>query len=269
MKRLPRLLPFMPANLASRLLRAGLLLLAALTATQASAAQPITVFAASSLRESMDEAAALYQRTTGTAVTVSYAASSTLARQIAQGAPADVFVSADLAWMDDLQQHDLIDPASRRNLLGNDLVLVAPKASQAQVSLGQPGALSAALGDGRLAVGKTDSVPAGKYAKAALQSLNLWKGVQDKLAESDSVRSALLLVSRGEAPLGIVYGSDAAADPGVRVVATFPAGSHPAIVYPVAALKAGTAPGRAAFVTWLGSAPARAIFEKHGFSLLK
>ncbi|WCE03039.1 molybdate ABC transporter substrate-binding protein [Pseudoxanthomonas sp. JBR18] len=269
MKRLPRLLPFMPAHLASRLLRAGLLLLAALTATQAVAAQPITVFAAASLRESMDEAAALYQRTTGTAVTVSYAASSTLARQIAQGAPADVFISADLAWMDDLQQRDLIDTASRRNLLGNDLVLVAPKASQAQVSLGQSGGLSAALGDGRLAVGKTDSVPAGKYAKAALQSLGQWKGVQDRLAESDSVRSALLLVSRGEAPLGIVYGSDAAADPGVRVVATFPAGSHPAIVYPVAALKAGTAPGRMAFVTWLGSAPARAIFEKHGFSLLK
>ncbi|TAA41354.1 molybdate ABC transporter substrate-binding protein [Pseudoxanthomonas winnipegensis] len=257
-------------RLLPRLLRAGLVLFAATAALAAQAADsaPVTVFAAASLKESMDQAAALYQKTTGTPVTVSYAASSTLARQIEQGAPADVFVSADLEWMDYLQQRALIDPASRRNLLGNTLVLVAPKASTAQVRLTQPGALDKALGDGRLAVGQVNAVPAGKYAKAALTSLRLWDGVQGRLAESDSVRSALLLVSRGESPLGIVYGSDAAADANVRVVDTFPASSHPAIVYPVATLKAGTAPARAAFVQWLGTAPAQAIFRQHGFTVL-
>jgi molybdate transport system substrate-binding protein len=258
-------------RLASRLLRTGLSLLAAVTtfAAQAADTTPVTVFAAASLKESMDEAGALYQKTTGTPVTVSYAASSTLAKQIEQGAPADVFISADLQWMDYLQERSLIDTASRRSLLGNGLVLVAPKDSTAKLKVTQPGALLKALGDGRLAVGQTSSVPAGKYAKAALESLKLWEGVQGKLAESDSVRSALLLVSRGESPLGIVYTSDAAADPGVRVVDTFPESSHPPIVYPVATLKAGTAPSRAAFVTWLGTAPARAIFEKRGFAVLK
>jgi molybdate transport system substrate-binding protein len=257
--------------LASRLLRTGVLLLAAMSGFAARAADtaPITVFAAASLKESMDQAAALYRKTTGTPVTVSYAASSTLAKQIEQGAPADVFISADLQWMDYLQERSLIDTASRRSLLGNSLVLVAPKASGASFKVTRPGALLQALGDGRLAVGQVGSVPAGKYARAALESLKLWDGVQDQLAESDSVRSALLLVSRGEAPLGIVYGSDAAAEPGVRVVDTFPESSHPPIVYPVAALKAGTAPSRAAFVAWLATAPATAIFERHGFTVLK
>ncbi|SEL71131.1 molybdate transport system substrate-binding protein [Pseudoxanthomonas sp. GM95] len=258
-------------RLASRLLRTGVLLLAAAStfAVQAADTTPVTVFAAASLKESMDEAAALYQKTTGTPVTVSYAASSTLAKQVEQGAPADVFISADLQWMDYLQERKLVDTATRRSLLGNTLVLVAPKASATQLKVTQPGALVKALGDGRLAVGQVSSVPAGKYAKSALESLKLWDGVQAKLAESDSVRSALLLVSRGEAPLGIVYGSDAAADPGVRVVDTFPATSHPAIVYPVASLTTGTAPSRKAFVTWLGTAPAKAIFEKRGFTVLK
>lgn len=255
----------------SRLLRAGLVLFATTAALVAQAAEPtpVTVFAAASLKEAMDQAAALYRTTTGTPVTVSYAASSTLARQIEQGAPADVFVSADLEWMDYLQQRALIDTASRSNLLGNTLVLVAPKASAVQVRLTQPDALARALGEGRLAVGQVNAVPAGKYAKAALTSLNLWDGVQGRLAESDSVRSALLLVSRGESPLGIVYGSDAAADPTVRVVDTFPASSHPAIVYPVATLKAGTAPARAAFVQWLASPAAQAIFRQHGFTVLR
>lgn len=255
----------------SRLLRTGALLLAAAAVFAAQAAEPapVTVFAAASLKESMDQAAALYQQTTGTPVVVSYAASSTLAKQIEHGAPADVFMSADLEWMDALQARALIDRASRRNLLGNTLVLIAPAASTARVTLSQPDTLARALGEGRLAVGQVNAVPAGKYAKAALQSLKLWEPVQDRLAESDSVRSALLLVSRGEAPLGIVYGSDAAADPGVRVVDTFPEWSHRPIVYPVATVRTGTSPARAAFVQWLGSAPARAIFEKRGFAVLE
>ncbi|MRG99551.1 molybdate ABC transporter substrate-binding protein [Xanthomonas sontii] len=236
-----------------------------------SAQTPLTVFAAASLKESLDEAGSAYQRASGTPVQVSYAASSTLARQVEQGAPADVFVSADQEWMDYLQQRKLIDPALRRDLLGNTLVLVAPAASKAQVDLRKPGALLVALGaQGRLAVGQTASVPAGKYARAALQALGQWDSVQPRLAESESVRSALMLVARGEAPLGIVYGSDAQAEPKVRVVATFPADSHAPIVYPVAPLRASAqAKSAADFVRWLGTPPAQAIFRRHGFSLAR
>lgn len=234
----------------------------------AHAQSPLTVFAAASLKESMDEAAAAYQQATGTPVRVSYAASSTLARQIEQGAPADVFVSADLEWMDYLQQRGQVEPAQRRNLLGNTLVLIAPAASGAGVDLSKPGSLAAALGaSGRLAVGQTASVPAGKYAKEALRKLGQWDGVSARLAEGESVRAALMLVARGEAPLGIVYGSDAKAEPKVRVVATFPAGSHAPIVYPVAPLKGSANPAAPAFVQWLGTPAARPIFLKRGFSL--
>lgn len=232
----------------------------------AHAQSPLTVFAAASLKESMDEAAGAYQQATGTPVRVSYAASSTLARQIEQGAPADVFFSADLEWMDYLQQRGLVEAAQRRNLLGNTLVLVAPADSTARVDLARPGALASALGaSGRLAVGQTASVPAGKYAKAALQRLGQWDTVGTRLAESESVRTALMLVARGEAPLGIVYGSDARAEPKVRVVATFPAASHDPIVYPVAPLKHAAQPSAAAFVQWLGTPAARAIFLRRGF----
>lgn len=252
--------------------RLCLFALAAAIALPCAAAQtPLTVFAAASLKESLDEAASAYQAAHGTPVQVSYAASSTLARQVEQGAPADVFVSADQEWMDYLQQRRLIDPALRRNLLGNTLVLVAPASSSAKVDLRKPGALLAALGaQGRLAVGQTASVPAGKYARAALQALGQWTSVQPRLAESESVRSALMLVARGEAPLGIVYGSDAQAEPKVRVVATFPADSHTPIVYPVAPLRASPqADAAAAFVRWLGTPPAQAIFRRHGFSLAR
>ena len=200
------------------------LLVLGLSFTTAALAQertPLTVFAAASLKESMDEAAAAYQRATGTPVRVSYAASSALARQIEQAAPADVFFSADREWMDYLQQRGRLDPAQRRNLLGNRLVLIAPRASTLQVNLAAPGSLATALGQGRLAVGQTRTVPAGKYARAALQKLGQWPGVETRLAESESVRAALMLVARGEAPLGIVYLSDARAEPAVRVVAYF------------------------------------------------
>jgi molybdate transport system substrate-binding protein len=254
------------------LLRNATCILLALAATLASSAcsrQPpaLTVFAAASLQESLDEAAAAYQRQSGVAVQVAYAASSTLARQIEQGAPAQVFFSADQEWMDYLQQRQRIDLASRRPLLGNGLVLVAPAGAAPKVDLARPGSLAQALGEGRLATGQTMTVPAGRYARAALEQLGLWTEVRDRLAESESVRAALMLVARGEAPLGIVYASDAHAEPRVEVVATFPADSHPPIVYPVAAIAPAGDDARA-FVHWLEGPEARAIFQRHGFSPL-
>ena len=248
----------------------ALLLIAVSLAPTAARAQDdagLTVFAAASLKEALDEAAAAYRKQTGVPVRVSYAASSALARQIEQGAPADVFFSADLEWMDYLQQRNRLDVATRRSLLGNRLVLIAPRASKAQVDLKRPATLLAALGDGRLAVGQTRTVPAGKYAKASLESLSLWNGVRPRLAESESVRAALMLVARGETPLGIVYASDAKAEPGVRVVATFPEDSHPPIVYPVAALRGARAAQAARFVQWLASPAADALFTKRGFTV--
>lgn len=230
---------------------------------------PLNVFAAASLKESMDEAGAAWQRKTGQAVRTSYAASSALARQVEQGAPADLFISADSDWMDWLQQRNLIDVGSRRELLGNTLVLVAPATSQAKpLALRKGGTLLPLLGkDGRIALALTSSVPAGKYAKAAFTSLGMWDALQPRAAEADNVRAALLLVSRGETPLGVVYASDAKADPGVRILATFPATSHPPIVYPVARVAASRNPGARAFVQWLRSREAVAIFRGHGFSV--
>lgn len=248
----------------------ALLLIAVSLAPTAARAQDdagLTVFAAASLKEALDDAAAAYRKQTGVPVRVSYAASSALARQIEQGAPADVFFSADLEWMDYLQQRNRLDVATRRSLLGNRLVLIAPRASKAQVDLRRPATLLAALGDGRLAVGQTRTVPAGKYAKASLESLSLWNGVRPRLAESESVRAALMLVARGETPLGIVYASDAKAEPGVRVVATFPEDSHPPIVYPVAALRGARAAQAARFLQWLASPAADALFTKRGFTV--
>ncbi len=248
----------------------ALLLIAVSLASTTARAQDdagLTVFAAASLKEALDDAAAAYRKQTGVPVRVSYAASSALARQIEQGAPADVFFSADLEWMDYLQQRNRLDVATRRSLLGNRLVLIAPRASKAQVDLRRPATLLAALGDGRLAVGQTRTVPAGKYAKASLESLSLWNGVRPRLAESESVRAALMLVARGETPLGIVYASDAKAEPGVRVVATFPEDSHRPIVYPVAALRGARAAQAARFLQWLASPAADALFTKRGFAV--
>ena len=248
----------------------ALLLIAVSLAPTAARAQDdagLTVFAAASLKEALDEAAAAYRKQTGVPVRVSYAASSALARQIEQGAPADVFFSADLEWMDYLQQRNRLDVATRRSLLGNRLVLIAPRASKARVDLKRPATLLAALGDGRLAVGQTRTVPAGKYAKASLESLSLWNGVRPRLAESESVRTALMLVARGETPLGIVYASDAKSEPDVRVVATVPEDSHPPIVYPVAALRGARAAQAARFLQWLASPAADALFTKRGFTV--
>lgn len=229
---------------------------------------PLTVFAAASLKESMDEAVAAYASGSGQQVRVSYASSSALARQIEHGAPADVFVPADLDWMDALQAKGLVDTATRSDLLGNTLVLVAPKDVTAAPLVLQRGTdLGERLGgDGRIALALTDSVPAGKYAKAAFESLGLWDDLQPRAAESENVRAALLMVARAEAPLGVVYGSDAKAEPRVKVLATFPAGSHPPIVYPVARLAASAHPRGAAFVAWLRGPEAAAVFRTHGFS---
>lgn len=230
-------------------------------------ATPLTVFAPASLKESLDAAAQAYRRHTGVELRIAYAASSSLARQIEQGAPAQVFISADQDWMDYLQQRGRIAPDSRRELLGNSLVLVAPAARANPVDLARPGALLEALGKGRLAVGQTATVPAGKYARSALQYLRIWDSVRPRLAESENVRTALMLVARGEAPLGIVYASDAQAEPKVQIVARFPPSSHPAIVYPIAATTSA-GPAATALITWLSGPEAGAIFQHHGFTRL-
>ncbi len=226
------------------------------------------VFAAASLKNALDDAAAAWTKDGKPAPRISYAASNTLAKQIEQGAPADIFVSADLDWMDYAQSKGLVRPETRVNLLANRIVLIAPKDSSATVTVGPGLDLAAALGGGRLAMGNVDAVPAGKYGKAALEKLGAWEGVKDRIAQAESVRAALLLVSRGEAPLGIVYATDAAADPAVKIVGTFPDGSHPPIVYPVAVTKDATNPDAAAFLAYLRAPAARAAFERQGFTVL-
>jgi molybdate transport system substrate-binding protein len=198
---------------------------------------------------------------------MSYAASSTLAKQIEQDAPAQMFISADEDWMNYVEGKGLLKPGSRFNFLGNKLVMAGPKDSKTVLDL-KPGAdLAKALAGGRLAMGNVDSVPAGKYGKAALEKLGLWGSVSGKLAQAESVRAALLLVSRGEAPLGVVYATDAVSDPNVKIIAAFPEDSHPPIIYPVAlTLKAG--PAAAAFLDYLKSAKAAPFFKTQGFTVL-
>jgi molybdate transport system substrate-binding protein len=226
------------------------------------------VFAAASLKNALDEIGAAWTRETGRRAVISYAASNALAKQIEAGAPADIFFSADLDWMDYAASKGLIKPESRVSLLGNALVLVAPKGSTQQIVL-QPGLnLAPILGSHRLAMGHVNAVPAGKYGKAALEQLGAWAGVKDRIAQTENVRAALLLVSRGEAPLGIVYRTDAMSDPNVGIVATFPENSHPPIIYPVALTKDSTHPEAAAFLAFLRSDKARPLFEKQGFILL-
>jgi len=228
----------------------------------------LTVFAAASLKDALDQVSKAWQAKTGKQATISYAASSTLAKQIEQGAPADVFISADLDWMDYLAKLNLIKPDTRLNLLGNRIVLIAPKDSELSVTIEPNFPLASLLGDGRLAIANVDSVPAGKYGKAALTKLGVWNAVSSKLAQSENVRAALVLVSRGEAPLGIVYATDAKADPNVKILDTFPAYTHPPIIYPVAMVAPEYGPGAQEFVAFLKSPEAKAIFEAQGFSVL-
>lgn len=229
------------------------------------AAAEINVFAAASLADALGEAAQAYAAQGGPHATLVFAGSSALARQIEAGAPADLFLSANIAWMDSLQAEGLIDPVTRRDLLGNALVLVglAPATPVAPEALD----LAARLGGGHLAMALVDAVPAGIYGRAALKSLGQWDAVAAQVAQSDNVRAALALVATGEAPLGIVYATDAAAEPRVGVVTTFPEGSHPAIVYPAAVTADAAEPAEArAFLDWLAGPEATAIFARHGFT---
>lgn len=242
------------------------------TASPVTAAE-ITVFAAASVKTALDKAAADWQGAHGDKITVSYAGSPQLARQIQQGAPADIFISAAPEWMDTLAKDQLIDAASRRDLLGNTLVLIAPEGQSAPVDLTAKDALAGRLGaDGKLAMALVDSVPAGVYGKAALTKLNLWDSVSARVAQAENVRAALALVARGEAPLGVVYATDAHAEPKVTTVASFPADSHAPIIYPAALVTpdegAPAKPEAAAFLDSLSSGPGRAAFEDEGFVVL-
>jgi len=231
-------------------------------------AKDVVVFAAASLKNALDDAAAAWKQETGKTAVISYAASNALARQIEAGAPADIFFSADLDWMNFVTSRNLIRSETGTNLLGNSLVLIAPNDANVQVSLQSGVDLAAALGDSRLAMGQVDAVPAGKYGKAALEKLGAWEGVKDKVAQTENVRAALLLVSRGEAPLGIVYKTDAVSDPSVKIVATFPEGTHPPIVYPVAATRSSSNADAESFLSFLRSGRAKPLFEKQGFTFM-
>jgi len=228
----------------------------------------LTVFAAASMKNALDDIDTAYTGKTGVKIVASYAASSALAKQIEQGAPADVFVSADTDWMDYAANRKVISAPTRLNLLGNSIVLVAPKDSGIdKVTIGQGFDLAKLAGDGKIATGDVNAVPVGKYAKAALEKLGAWPAAAPKFAMAESVRAALTLVARGEAALGIVYATDARVESGVKIVGTFPMDSHPPIIYPVAATSTAR-PEAASYLAFLRSSAAKAIFEKYGFSFL-
>jgi molybdate transport system substrate-binding protein len=232
------------------------------------AQETLTVFAAASLKNALDDVDAAFASATGIKVIASYGASSALAKQIEQGAPADVFASADLDWMDYAQQKKFIKDDTRINLLGNRLVLIAPKASPlGEVAIGPGFDLAALAGDGHIVTGDVRAVPVGRYAKAALEKLGAWTKAAPKMAMTENVRAALALVARGEAPLGIVYETDAKIEPGVKIVGNFPTDSHPSIVYPFAAT-GGARPQAARYLAYLRSAVAKSVFERYGFTVL-
>lgn len=242
---------------------------AALSAFQpATAQETVTVFAAASMKNALDDVNAAFTAKTSTKVVVSYAASSALMKQIEQGAPADVFISADLEWMDYGSQKKLVKDNTRVTLLGNKLVLIAPKDSKIdKVTIGQGFDLAKLAGEGRIATGDVRAVPVGKYAKAALEKLGAWAAAEPKMAMAENVRVALTLVARGEAPLGIVYETDAKVEPNVKIVGVFPTDSHPPITYPVAATNTANA-ATTRYLAFLRTQEAKAIFEKYGFSFL-
>jgi molybdate transport system substrate-binding protein len=251
---------------AARLLTIACLVLG--IATPAAAQNTLTVFAAASLKNALDDIDTEFSKASGIKVAASYAASSALAKQIEQGAPADVFASADLDWMDYLQQKKLIKDSTRINLLGNRLVLIAPKASPlGDVAIGSGFDLAALAGDGRIVTGDVRAVPVGRYAKAALEKLGAWAKAAPKMAMTENVRAALALVARGEAPLGIVYETDAKIEPSVKIIGVFPADSHPPIVYPSAATAAAK-PRTERYLAFLRSGAAKNVFERYGFTML-
>ena len=247
----------------------ALAMLAGSAACGAAAPQPdVIVFAAASLKNALDDVAARYRHDTGRQVAISYAASSALARQIEAGAPADMFISADLDWMDYLAKRRLIESQSRTDLLSNSLVLVAPSGAAKPVAITPHFPLAGLLHGGRLAMADPDAVPAGRYGKAALEKLGVWQAVAARVAPAENVRAALAFVARGECPLGIVYKTDAAVEPRVRVVGTFPSDSHPPIVYPMALVAGRNNPDAAQLAAYLRSAATRQAFEKAGFTVI-
>ena len=244
------------------------IVLGALFAMPAAAAE-VRVLAAASLKEAMDEQARRFEAASGDNVVVSYGASNALAKQIEAGSPADLFISADVDWMDHVDTRRLLAPGTRIDLLRNTLVLIAPAASPVKLNIAPGFALAQALGSGKLAMANPDSVPAGKYGKRALESLGVWTSVEAQVARAENVRAALVLIARGEAPLGIVYNTDALAERGVKVVGTFPASSHPPIVYPAAVLADSKSVPSVALLNALRSSQARAIWEKYGFGVVQ
>jgi molybdate transport system substrate-binding protein len=233
------------------------------------AQEQITVFAAASLKNALDEIDAAFAKTGGAKVVASYAASSALAKQIEQGAPADVFISADLQWMDYLADKKLIKPGTRVNLLGNRLVLIAPADSRIDyVAIDRSLDLAKLAGDGRIAVADVRAVPTGRYAKAALESMGAWAAAEPKLAQAENVRAALAFVARGETNIGIVYETDAKVEPRTKIVGAFPDGSSPPVIYPVAATAEAKSAVAVRYLDFLRSGAAKAVFEKYGFTFL-
>jgi molybdate transport system substrate-binding protein len=255
-----------------RRLRATLLVfitVAASVPSHAASARDVMVFAAATLQDALDEATTRFQAEAHIGVPVSYGPSAALVKQIANGAPADIFISADADWMNEAEHEGLLYPASRFDLLSSRLVLIAARDSEAAVEIKPGFDLAALLGSGRLAMCDPMMMPAGRYGRAALLSLGVWDSVKDRVAQAATVRAAMIYVSRGEAPLGIVFDTDAVADTSVKIIGTFPRDSHPAIVYPVALTVAGGAnPDAARFLAFLKSPAAKSIFASHGYSFL-
>jgi len=245
------------------------LLVAATTLAVGARADDVVVFAAASLKDALDAINTDWQKASGKHATISYAASSALAKQIEAGAPADVFISADLDWMNYVEERKLIVPGTRHNLLGNSLVLIAPAENKpAPVDIKPDFPLAKMLDGGKLAMADPNSVPAGKYGKAALTKLGVGDSVSGSVAAAENVRATLLLVARGEAPYGIVYKTDAAVEPKVKIVGTFPADSVPAITYPITQTAASKNADTAAFVAYLSGPEATKQFEHYGFTVL-
>ena len=254
----------------ARLMAAATLIAAITPLVQATAQdQSLTIFAAASLKNALDDVNAAFSNTTGVKVTTSYEASSALATQIEAGAPADVFVSADLRWMDYAADHNLIKPDTRVNLLGNRLVLITPTSSKLdKVEIKKGFDIAKLAGDGRIAVADVKAVPAGLYAKAALTTLGAWDAAEPKLAQAMNVRATLAFVARDETPIGIVYETDAKIEPKVKIIGVFPDSSYPPVTYPVAATAASKSEQTPRYLSFLRTSTAKAIFERYGFSYL-
>jgi molybdate transport system substrate-binding protein len=231
-------------------------------------AEDLMVFAAMTLQGALDDAAGAYQHQSGNNVIVSYGPSAALVKQIDNGAPADIFISADSDWMDAAQARGLIHDSTRVDLLSSQLVLIAPRNSSVSAAIKAGFPIEQMLGNGRLVMCDPMMMPAGRYGRAALQNLGVWQAVQDRVANADNVRAALAFVSRGEAPLGVVFDTDAALDKGVKIVGVFPAESHPPIVYPAAVIASSDNPAAEEFLAFLRSAAAKSIFERNGYIFL-